>query len=231
MKSEPLPQKKPKRQVWIVDESKCLSEDEVKKLITFSSELLKIGLEKNRFSMVRTWFMIELGLNSGLRVQEMASLRHLNLFINGSRSSISVIGKGNKKRAVWIGQDFKEKCKLYVKYKLQFGYKIDPDSFLLNNIKGSQITKRSLQKFFKKTVSDAGLSTHYHIHCLRHTYSTFLLKASNNNYRFVQRQLGHSSIKTTQVYAGVLEADGRNAIEDMYAWTSNGKGGDSDFGF
>ncbi len=62
----------------------------------------------------------------------------------------------------------------------------------------------------------AGLPSHFHIHCLRHTYTTFLLTASNFNYRFVQQQLGHSSIKTTQVYAGIIESEGKNAIENLY---------------
>ncbi|MCG8336896.1 MAG: tyrosine-type recombinase/integrase [Proteobacteria bacterium] len=226
MKSEPSTPSKPKRHLWTVDESKCLSEDEVKILKKYSKQLLKIGLEKRRFSLVRDWFMVELGLNSGLRVQEMASLMHQNLFINGDRSSVSVIGKGKKKRSVWIGQDFKEKCFLYRRCKIEFGYSVEADSFLLNNLQGRQISKRALQKFFTRIVIEAGLPSRYSIHNLRHTYSTFLLKASNHNYRFVQSQLGHSSIRTTQVYAGIVESDARQAINNMYSWIPVKKGGD-----
>jgi integrase/recombinase XerC len=43
-----------------------------------------------------------------------------------------------------------------------------------------------------------------------------LLEASNHNYRFVQSQLGHASIKTTGVYAGVIETAGRKAVEKLY---------------
>ena len=35
------------------------------------------------------------------------------------------------------------------------------------------------------------------------------------NYKFVQEQLGHASITTTQVYAGVVESEGRKAVEKM----------------
>ncbi|MBU1023518.1 tyrosine-type recombinase/integrase, partial [bacterium] len=175
-----------------------------------------LGLKNKRFALVRNWFMVELGLNTGLRVQEMASLKHFNLFLDEGRSSISFIGKGNKKRSVWLSLAFKKKCILYLKFKSRFGFATDPDSCLLNNLKDEEISKRALQKFFKILVKRAGLPGHYHIHNLRHTYTTFLLKASNYNYRFVQKQLGHASITTTQVYAGVVESEGRKAIEKIY---------------
>jgi len=160
--------------------------------------------------------MIELGLNTGLRVQEMASLKHFNLFLDEGRSSILFIGKGNKKRSVWLSSAFKKKCIHYLKFKSRFGFSTDPDSCLLNNLKDEGISKRALQKFFKILVKRAGLPGRYHIHNLRHTYTTFLLKASHYNYRFVQKQLGHASITTTQVYAGVVESEGRKAIEKIY---------------
>jgi len=160
--------------------------------------------------------MIELGLHAGLRVSEMASLKHGNLLINGEKSSIVVIGKGTKKRAIWISTSFKNTCQEYIAYKKNFRYSADNDSYLFNNLNGGKISKRSLQKFFKAIVERAGISSHYHIHCLRHTYTTFLLKASHHNYRFAQQQLGHASIKTTQVYAGIIETERREALELLY---------------
>jgi site-specific recombinase XerD len=201
---------------WIIDESKCLGIKEVKKLRQASKKGKMYGLENDKFTPIRTWFMLELGLNAGLRVEEMASLKHGNLLIERERSSIVVIGKGNKKRAIWINSDFKKTCKTYIDYKKRFGYSTDEDSFLLNNLKGTKITKRALQKFFKFIIKKAGLSEHYYIHCLRHTYTTFLLKASNYNYRFAQQQLGHASIRTTQTYASVLDSEGRKAVEQLY---------------
>ena len=215
MKSEPTGNRR-KIHTWVVDESKCLSIEELRKLRSFCNEVKIQGLQGKRFAPVRNWFMIELGLETGLRVEEMASLKHCNVLLDGARSSIVVIGKGRKKRAVWISSKFKKKCQSYFKYKKGFGYEIDNESYLLNNLKGKKITKRALQKFFKSIFEKAGLSSHYYIHCLRHTYTTFLLKASKYNYRFAQQQLGHSSIRTTQVYAGVIEFEARKALERLY---------------
>jgi len=217
MKSEPMGNLRRKNNhVWIIDESKCFGIEEVQKLKKYCEELKTTGINNKNFTSVRNWFMIELGLNTGLRVNEMASLKHKNLLIDGVRSSIVVIGKGNKKRAIWINTYFKETCQAYITYKNQFGYAIDDEAFLLNNNKGCKISKRALQKFFKLILEQCGLYPHYYIHCLRHTYTTFLLRASNNNYRFVQQQLGHSSIRTTQVYASVIEADRHKALKRLY---------------
>lgn len=102
------PNRKLKRYAWSIDESKCLNINEVKRLREYSNKLKTEGLEKRRFAKIRNWFMIELGLETGLRVSEMASLKHSNLLIDELRSSIVVIGKGNKKRSVRINSDFKQ---------------------------------------------------------------------------------------------------------------------------
>ena len=214
MKSEPSP--KENKFLWAIDERKCLNINEIHVLRATGKKARLYGVRCGKFTPVRNWFMIELGLNAGLRVAEMVSLTHGDLIIEDERSSITVLGKGGKRRAVWINADFKRKCQLYLGYKKRFGYSLDDDLHLLNNLKGGKISKRALQKFFKAIMKKAGLPAHFHIHCLRHTYTTFLLSASNFNYRFVQQQLGHSSIKTTQVYAGIIESEGKKAVENLY---------------
>lgn len=216
MKNELINTKKDNSFTWIIDESKCLSIEEVKKLKNLCKKTKNHGLKHRKFTPIRNWFMVELGLNAGLRVEEMSSLRCGSLLIDKDRSSIIVTGKGNKKRAVWISSSFKRACQEYLALKKDFGYGTNPEDYLLNNLKGSKISKRALQKFFKILIRKAGLPEHYYIHCLRHTYTTFLLKAGNYNYRFAQQQLGHASIKTTQVYASVIDSEGRNAVEKLY---------------
>ena len=215
MECEPNNERR-QRRGWIIDENKCLEQIEIDRLRHTCTERRESGLRKGKFTPIRNWFMIELGLNTGLRVAEMAGLQHKNLLIDGDRSSVVVIGKGNKKRSIWISAEFKNTCQTYVRHKQRFGYATDDEAYLLNNMKGTRISKRSLQKFFKSILSECGLSPHYYIHCLRHTYTTFLLRASNHNYRFAQQQLGHSSIRTTQVYASVIASDRKEALDKLY---------------
>ena len=197
---------------WTIDESKYLSKNECEILMCTALN----EIDKNKFNTIRNYFMVELGLNTGLRVDEMASLKHYNLLIDNGKSSFNVVGKGNKPRSILISQEFKNKCIQYVELKRKYDLPGEIDSPFLCKTSGEKLTKRALQKAFNILIMKSGLPRHYHIHCLRHTYTTFLLKASNNNYRFAQRQLGHASIKTTQTYAGVVESEGRKALERMY---------------
>ena len=44
-----------------------------------------------------------------------------------------------------------------------------------------------------------------------------LYRASGYNLRLVQKQLGHASIRTTEVYADVVDADMQRALERLYS--------------
>jgi site-specific recombinase XerD len=79
------------------------------------------------------------------------------------------------------------------------------------------MTTRAIQKAFKRLAALAGLPDRYSIHCLRHTYACELYKASGYNLRLVQKQLGHASITTTQVYADVMDPDVGLALKRLYA--------------
>ncbi len=94
MKSKPsATQNRNAKHSWIIDESKCLTIDEVEQLKRVCIKMKTSCLQNIKFTPVRNWFMVELGLNAGLRVEEIASLKHVNLLIDGERSSIVVIGR------------------------------------------------------------------------------------------------------------------------------------------
>jgi len=47
-------------------------------------------------------------------------------------------------------------------------------------------------------------------------YACQLYKASGYNLRLVQKRLGHASIRTTEVYANVMESDIQDALKKLY---------------
>ncbi len=120
-------------------------------------------------------------------------------------------GKGNKLRIVYFSEVFKKECLFYLRWKREKS----TGPYLFANQKGKQLTKRALQKSFKKCLELAGLENHYSIHCLRHTYGSHFYKASGHNFRLVQEQLGHSSIRTTQVYASLMDEEIKEALEEL----------------
>jgi site-specific recombinase XerD len=175
------------------------------------------GLKRGKSAPVRDWFMIELGLFSGLRVQEMANLKCGDFHINNEQCSLSVRkGKGNKSRTVRLKEECKDECLWFFEWKKTIGQDIGSEAHLLTTNKGTPLTKRSLQKAFKRCAKRAGIESHYSIHCLRHTYGSHLYKASNHNLRLVQEQLGHSSVRTTEIYTSLMDTDAKEAAEKLY---------------
>jgi site-specific recombinase XerD len=201
---------------WDLDEGKFLSLVEVRNLLKTLETHAACPSAKR--TAIRNCFLIHLGLATGLRVGEMANLKCGDIFIDNSMSSLHVRrGKGGKPRSVSFSRNFKEHMIRFLRWKNEIGEPVDDDSPVFYSfVTGVEITTRALQKAFKRCMSLAGLSPHYGIHCLRHTYACHLYKASGWNLRLVQKQLGHSRISTTQVYADVMEPDMRRALEKLY---------------
>jgi len=173
------------------------------------------GLKKHKFHLVRDWLMVELGLFTGLRVMEVQNLRIGDLLIRDSLSSIHVrCGKGNKKRDVWINSELKHNCIEFLTIRKKFNFTSNPEDFVFCSSSGEPVTIRCLQKSFKRCLNKAGIVAHYTFHCMRHTYATFLLDLSN--LRVVQEQLGHSSVKTTEIYTSLIQKSVKRSLEKIY---------------
>jgi len=213
MKGELSEKKRPERRFsWSINETKYLDIKKVKKLRLAMMKAYTAYPDK--LITARNWFMVELGLSAGLRVDEMVNLKVSDLHLDDHQLFLTVRqGKGNKPRTVYFSESFKNECRLYLNRLSKLNVKRD---YLFTNTSGRQLTRRAMQKSFKNCLNQAGLETYYSIHCLRHTYGSYLYKSSNHNLRLVQEQLGHSSIRTTQIYAGVMNDDLKIAVKNLY---------------
>jgi len=126
-------------------------------------------------------------------------------------------GKGNRKRLVRFGTSLARHFQQYMAWKEKAGESTEPQAcvFLSSNT-GRHMTRRAIQKVFKKAVIRAGLPEHYSIHCCRHTYACELYRASGYNLRLVQKQLGHSNSRITEVYADIFNPDTEKSLEKLY---------------
>lgn len=149
--------------------------------------------------------ILELLFSTGLRVSELCALpRDIDL----SSPEISVRGKGEKVRVVFISDSAKEAVKKYLDARKDMEdslfVKIDKIEHRSNHAE-TNLSRRSVERIVKHYAIKAGISKKVTPHVLRHMFATDLL-SNGADLRSVQALLGHSSIVTTQIYTHVSDS-------------------------
>ena len=136
---------------------------------------------------------------TGVRVSELCSMNIED--IDFDEHTIRIHGKGGKIRIVFIDDDTLSEIQSFVGNRI-----IGP---LFVGQQGKHISARAIQHIFKH-YAPAGITPHK----IRHSYASELYKRSKN-LRVVQENLGHSSIKTTEIYLHT-DIDERRQVYQQY---------------
>ncbi|MBI3190962.1 tyrosine-type recombinase/integrase [archaeon] len=89
-----------------------------------------------------------------------------------------------------------------VRNELENYSKFDNDDILFSSNRGGKLTTKTIQLIIKNSAQKAGIKKNIHPHTLRHSFATHLLE-QGIDLRIIQKLLGHSDIKTTQIYLSV----------------------------
>ncbi len=78
----------------------------------------------------------------------------------------------------------------------------------IRNLRRHHVDESSINKLIKRAAAEAGIKKDVTSHTLRHSFATHLLEAGAD-IRTVQEQLGHTDVKTTEIYTHVLKRGAR----------------------
>jgi integrase/recombinase XerD len=144
---------------------------------------------------------------AGLRLSEVIHLQVSD--IDSQRMVIRVRqGKGQKDRYVMLAAALLQELRHY--WQLEH-----PTVWLFPGQSKQQPIKQSrVQRACRRAGRDAGLSKPVTVRGLRHCFATHLLEAGTN-LRVIQTLLGHSSVRTTQIYTSVSTQAVRAVISPL----------------
>ena len=177
-----------------------LTLDESKKLL---DTVLQV---ENEFIRKRDYAIVLLFLNCGLRLSELVSINIGTI----KDDTLTVIGKGNKQRTIYLNTACINAIEDYLKIRPKDAK--DKNALFLSTRK-QRMSNRAIQHRIDKYLEDAGFDTSiYSTHKLRHTAATLMYKHGHVDIRALQEILGHENVSTTQIYTHIDNERLRDAI-------------------
>ena len=160
------------------------------------------SLDKKSKNYHRDYCILTLFLNCGMRLSELCGIRLDKI----KGDTLTIIGKGNKERTVYLNDACLKAIENYLKFRDDSKALPEDKEYLLLSSRFKPINKRTVELLVKKHITNSGLENEkYTPHKLRHTAATLLYKHGNVDIRSLQSILGHENISTTQIYTHVDE--------------------------
>lgn len=182
--------------------------EEQRILATLNPEQIKrlIAFKPKGINQTRTHTAALLILDGGYRISELLTLpfEHCDF----ENLMVKVRGKGGKHRLVPLSIEMR---KVLYRYAVKLS---GPGRLLFGTRNGTSVTVRNFERDLKaigKQVSITGVR--FSPHTLRHSFAVSYLRNGGNLY-YLSRLLGHSSVKTTEVYLHSVNVDELAAVHD-----------------
>ena len=159
----------------------------------------------------RDYCMITLFLNCGIRLSELVGLNLSS--VHFAAKTMTVLGKGNKERLLYLNNACIRSLKEYLKERSQIKSIKDKNALFLSS-RGTRITARRVQQIIQRSLEQAGLAGQgFSTHKLRHTAATLLYHQGGVDTRVLQQMLGHVNLGTTEIYTHTSSQQLKEAAE------------------
>lgn len=189
-----------------------ISAQELERLMEAPKQIFARAKTNNeKLKLLRDQAILELLFSTGLRVSELCAL---NNDIDLSRDELSVRGKGDKVRVVFLSERAKKAVAHYLKERKDM-----EEPLFVDYGRGSKaprrLSPRSVEYLVKRYATQAGITKKVTPHVIRHSFATDLLE-NGADLRSVQALLGHANIATTQVYTHVTDKHLRDVHKSFH---------------
>lgn len=165
-----------------------LSRMEIKKIINL--------IENRKHKLI-----IALSYGAGLRVSEVVNLKIKDLHLE--ELTIHLKGaKGNRDRITIFPEKLKPDLGEITALR-------NINDYVFTNERKGKLTERTAQKVFEHILQKSDIKKEATFHSLRHSFATHLLE-NGTDIRYIQELLGHSNIRTTQIYTKVTNPSIKN---------------------
>ncbi|HEX7809257.1 MAG TPA: tyrosine-type recombinase/integrase [Thermoanaerobaculia bacterium] len=161
---------------------------------------LLVHEQPHTFADLTAYVATELLFATGMRVSELAGL--LDAAVDVEDGTITIIGKGNRQRRVFVPDELKSLLSDYrvARDRASSG----ADTFLVNS-RGDAASPQMIRRLIRIHGERSAVRERVTPHMFRHSVATYLLE-EGVDIRYVQRLLGHRSISTTEIYTHVADA-------------------------
>ena len=188
---------------------RIIPRNDIERLLNYMYDVMKQSGQEA--TIYRDLSVIEMFFATGARVYEISNLKIQDIDLDNG--IIKLFGKGSKERYVQIGSpEVLEVVKEYYRLNQQ---EIDKSGFFFVNRQGKRFSEQSIRRMIRKYSCQAGISIHITPHMFRHSVATYLLE-EGVDIMYIQKILGHSSIKTTQIYLHIASKKQMEILKERH---------------
>jgi len=191
-----------------------MSKRQIPKVLTQEEQEKLINQFNERYpTSHRNKMMIQLMLDTGLRLAEACSLRWKDVNLTSGKLMVRQ-GKGAKDRTLWIGENRLEALREWKERQIEWLDKAPEHVFTTRE--GKPLNHRYVQDMVSNYSEKAGIDKNVHPHTLRHTFATDLYRETGK-IRLVQKALGHADLSTTMIYTHIVDDELEDALKSFRA--------------
>ena len=150
----------------------------------------------------------------GMRLSELVSVNVKDVRKGTGEADLRLKGKGRKERIIPLSPQCVEVWEHYLVERAKYRNSSIEEALFLSN-RGTRISTRRVEQIVAHYIDEAGLQGNgYHVHSLRHSTATNLLKHTSANLVDVKNMLGHANVSSTERYLHLTEVQAK-AVNEM----------------